>query len=160
MPEFHEGPQLDGRGLRMAVVVARFNHRFTERLLEGALECLREHGVADDDVQVAHVPGAFEIPLCARVLARSGRFDAVVCLGAVIRGETAHFEYVSASVASGISQVALETDLPVIFGVLTTETEEQTLARAGKRTANKGWESAAAAIEMVHVLRGLRHGEA
>ena len=159
MPQFHEGSP-EGSGLRIAVVVSRFNESFTERLLQGALEYLQLHGVAEDDVQVARVPGAFEIPLCARAMARTGHFDAVVCLGAVIRGETAHIEYVSASVASGVSQVALETDMPVIFGVLTTDTVEQTMERSGSRAANKGWESAAAAIEMVHVLRSLRHGDA
>lgn len=159
MPQFHEG-SLEGRGMRIGVVVSRFNDMFTERLLKGALDCLQRHGVADDDVQVARVPGAFEIPLCARTMARSGHFDAVVCLGAVIRGATAHFEYVSSSVASGISQVALDTDVPVIFGVLTTETLEQTMERCGSKSGNKGWESAEAAIETVHVLRGLRRGDA
>jgi 6,7-dimethyl-8-ribityllumazine synthase len=144
----------------MAIVVSRFNDLFTERLLQGAMDCLQRHGVGDTDVHVARVPGAFEIPLCAQTMARSGRFDAVICLGAVIRGATAHFEYVSSAVASGIAQVALETDVPVLFGVLTTETLEQTMERSGSNSDNKGWEAAAAAIETVQVLRDLRRGEA
>ena len=158
MPQFHEG-SLDAHDLRVAIVVSRFNDMFTERLLQGALDCLTRHGVADDAVHVARVPGAFEIPVCARTLARSGRFDAVVCLGAVIRGATPHFEYVSSAVAAGVSQVALESDLPVVFGVLTTDTLEQAMQRSGSKSGNKGWEAAQAAIETANLLRALRREE-
>jgi 6,7-dimethyl-8-ribityllumazine synthase len=155
MPQFHEG-SLDGHDLRVAIVVSRFNDMFTERLLQGALDCLSRHGVDEERVQVARVPGAFEIPVCARTLARSGRFDAVVCLGAVIRGATPHFEYVSSQVASGVMQVSLETDVPVLFGVLTTDTLEQAMQRSGSKSGNKGWEAAQAAIETANLLRELR----
>jgi 6,7-dimethyl-8-ribityllumazine synthase len=155
MPQFHEGA-LDGQGLRVAVVVSRFNDMFTERLLQGALDCLQRHGIDDETVQVARVPGAFEIPVCARVLARSGRFDTVICLGAVIRGATPHFEFISSQVAAGCSQVALETGVPVVFGVLTTDTLEQAMERSGSKSGNKGWEAALAAIETANLLRDLR----
>jgi 6,7-dimethyl-8-ribityllumazine synthase len=155
MPQFHEGA-LDGQGLRVAVVVSRFNDMFTERLLQGALDCLQRHGIDDETVQVARVPGAFEIPVCARALARSGRFDSVICLGAVIRGATPHFEFISSQVAAGCSQVALETGVPVVFGVLTTDTLEQAMERSGSKSGNKGWEAALAAIETANLLRDLR----
>jgi 6,7-dimethyl-8-ribityllumazine synthase len=155
MPQFHEGSH-KAQGLRVAIVVARFNELFTEKLLEGALDCLGRHGVEDEAVHVARVAGAFEIPLCAKVLAKSARFDAIVCLGAVIRGETAHFEYVSQQVAAGITQVALESEIPVTFGVLTTNTLEQTRARCGNESDNKGWEAALVAIELTNLLRDLR----
>jgi 6,7-dimethyl-8-ribityllumazine synthase len=142
----------EARGRRFAVVAARFNAVVTERLVEGALSAFRRHGVSDEDVETAWVPGSFEIPLVARRLARSGQFDAVVCLGTVIRGETAHFEYVAGEAARGIQQVMLETDVPCIFGVLATETMEQALARAGGKHGNKGWDAAMAAMEMAGLL--------
>ena len=139
-------------GRRFAVVAARFNEVVTGKLVEGALACLRAHGIAEDDLVVACVPGAFEIPIVARRLAASGGFDAVICLGAVIRGETAHFEHVAAQAAEGIRRVAEDTGVPTIFGVLATETLEQATNRAGGKHGNKGWEAAMAAIETASVL--------
>lgn len=150
----HRGT-LEARGRRFAVVVSRFNEVVTARLLEGALSALRRHGVSEDDVEVAWTPGALEIPLVARRLAESEQFDAVVCLGAVIRGETAHFEYVAGETARGIQRVALETGSPCTFGVLTTETLDQALDRAGGKHGNKGWEAATAAIEMAGLVDSL-----
>jgi 6,7-dimethyl-8-ribityllumazine synthase len=151
----HEG-NLDARGLRVALVVSRFNDLFTEKLLAGALDCLVRHGARDDELHVVRVPGSFEVPLAAQECARSDRFDAVVCLAAVIRGATPHFEYVAAEITKGIAQTALATGVPVTYGVLTTDTLEQAVERAGTKSGNKGWDAAAAAIEMVQVLRGLR----
>ena len=147
---------LDGAGVRLALVVSRFNEAVTTRLLAGAREALTQHGVNEDDVDIAWVPGAFELPLAARRLAESHRYDAIVCLGAVIRGETPHFEYVSAEVARGVSEVSRDTGVPAVFGVITPDTREQALARAGGSKANKGAEAVATAIEMVNLLRQLR----
>ncbi|GIW16586.1 MAG: 6,7-dimethyl-8-ribityllumazine synthase [Tepidiforma sp.] len=144
---------LDGAGLRVCVVVSRWNEFVTRRLLEGAEKVLRERGLADGDVTVAWVPGAFELPTAAKWAAASGRYDAVVCLGAVIRGETAHFEYVAGGAAEGIRQAAQETGVPVIFGVLTVDTVEQALSRAGGKDGHKGEEAALAAIEMANLRR-------
>jgi 6,7-dimethyl-8-ribityllumazine synthase len=146
---------LDGKGLRVALVVARFNDFISHRLLEAALDCLRRHGVAEKDMTVARVPGAFEIPVAARRLALSRKFDAVVCIGCVIRGETSHYQQVCAEVARGIASVALEAGLPVTFGVLTTENLHQAIERAGAKGGNKGWDAALAAIEMVSLFRSL-----
>ncbi|HEX2031349.1 MAG TPA: 6,7-dimethyl-8-ribityllumazine synthase [Actinomycetota bacterium] len=151
---------MESRGRRFAVVVSRFNAVVTERLLEGALAAFRRHGLGDDDVEVAWTPGAFEIPLVAQRLAASGRFDAVVCLGAVIQGETPHFEYVAAEAARGIQRVALDAGVPCIFGVLTTGTLDQALERAGGKHGNKGWDSALAAMEMAGLLDSLPKREA
>jgi 6,7-dimethyl-8-ribityllumazine synthase len=137
------------------VAASRFNDVVTSRLVEGALAAFRRHGVADDDVEVAWTPGAFELPLVARRLAESGGFDAVVCLGAVIRGETAHFDYVAGECARGIQDVSVGTGVPCVFGVLTTDTMEQALDRAGGKHGNKGWDAATAAIEMAGVLEAL-----
>ena len=142
----------DARGRRFAVVAARFNEIVVDKLVDGALACFRAHGLAEDDLVVAWSPGAFELPLLARRLAESGLYDAVVCLGAVVRGETAHFDYVAAEAARGIQKAALETGVPVMFGVLTTETMEQALDRAGGKHGNKGWDSAMAAMQMASVL--------
>lgn len=150
---------LEARGRRFAVVASSFNQLVVDRLVEGALACFRAHGVPDEDVTVAWVPGAFEIPLVARALAASGRFDGVVCLGAVVRGETPHFEQVARSAASGIQRVALDTGVPVTFGVLTTDTMEQALDRAGGKHGNKGWEAAAAAMQVASVLEQLPKAE-
>jgi 6,7-dimethyl-8-ribityllumazine synthase len=139
----------------VAVVVSRFNDVVTSRLLEGALAALRRHGVGDEDVEVAWTPGALEIPLAAQRLARSEQFDAIVCLGAVIRGDTAHFDYVAGGCAQGVQRVALETGVPCTFGVLTTETLEQALDRAGGKHGNKGWDAAEAALEMADLLGSL-----
>ena len=142
----------DARGRRFAVVASNFNEVVVGKLAEGALACFRAHGISDEDLVVAWVPGAFELPLVAKQLARSERYDAVVCLGAVIRGETAHFDLVAQQAASGIQQVALEAGVPVVFGVLATDTMEQALDRAGGKHGNKGWDSAMAAMQMASVL--------
>ena len=152
MPKQYEG-RLDGSGLRMALVVGRFNSFISERLVDGALDALLRHGVVDDDISVARVPGAFEIPLVARKMAESGKFDAVICLGAVIRGSTPHFDYVSAEVSKGIASVGLTSGVPVIFGVLTTDSIEQAIERAGTKAGNKGFDAAVSAIEMVNLLK-------
>lgn len=147
---------LDGSRLRVGIVVARFNDAVTGRLLEGAIEGLREARVADGHVKTCSVPGAVEIPAAAQALARSGGIDAVVALGAVIRGETSHYDYVCRMAADGCLRVALDTGVPVAFGVLTCETEEQALSRAGSREMNKGFEAALVAVEMANLLRSLR----
>ena len=146
---------LRGDGLRIGIVVSRFNDTITRRLLEGAHDALMRHGVADDDVTVAWVPGAVEIPLAAQAMADSGAHDAIVALGAVIRGATSHYDTVCGMVATGVARVALDARLPVIFGVLTTDTIEQALERSGTKAGNKGAEAAAAAIEMASLLRRL-----
>lgn len=146
---------LRARGRRIAIVVARFNSVVTRRLLDGALAGLRSHGVADGDIDVAWVPGAFELPLAARRLAASHTYDAVVCLGAVIRGETSHFEHVAGQAAAGIREAGEATGVPVIFGVLATQTLEQAIDRSGGDHGNKGWDAAAAAIEMASLLEQL-----
>ncbi len=143
----------DGRGLRVALACSRFNGNVTDLLLAGALAELDELGVAEADRTVAWVPGAFELPLAAMAMARTGLYDAVVCLGAVIRGETSHYDFVAGECAAGLQRVQLDMSLPVVFGVLTTESLEQALARAGGALGNKGSESAATAVEMVNVLR-------
>ena len=145
-----------GDGLRIGVALARFNQPVTDRLLAGALEALARHGVEEDAVDVATVPGAFELPLCAQRLAATGRYDAVVCLGAVVRGETPHFEYVASEAARGIADVARRHDIPVAFGILTTDTVEQALARSGGERGNKGYDAAVTALEMVQVLRAIQ----
>jgi 6,7-dimethyl-8-ribityllumazine synthase len=148
--------RMDGTGLRVGIVVARFNEFVTRPLLDGALDTLRRHGVADGDIDVAWVPGSFEIPLVARRMATGGRYDAVICLGAVIRGQTPHFEYVAANMASGIARAGYESGVPVIFGVLTTNTVEEAVDRAGAKAGNKGRDAALAAIEVADLLRQLR----
>ena len=148
--------KLDGNGLRIAVAVSRFNEVVTSRLLAGARDALERHGVHQDDVDVAWVPGAFELPLVARKLAESRRYDAVVCLGAVIRGETPHFEYVAGEAARGVADAGRDTGVPAIFGVITPNTLEQALERAGGKKGNKGFDAAVNAIEMVNLLRALR----
>jgi 6,7-dimethyl-8-ribityllumazine synthase len=152
MPAFIEG-KLASQGLRFALVAGRFNSFVTDRLVEGALDAIVRTGGDPDDVRIYKVPGAFEIPLVAKRLASSGRYDALVCLGAVIRGATPHFEFVASEVAKGVAQVGLETGVPVAFGVLTTENLEQAIERAGSKAGNKGWDAAMAAIETVNLLR-------
>jgi 6,7-dimethyl-8-ribityllumazine synthase len=147
--------ELNGAGLRIAVVVARFNDLVTGRLLEGARSGLRRLGTRDEDVDVAWVPGAMELPLIAQRMAQSGEYAAVICLGAVIRGSTSHFDYVCSGATQGIVRAALETGVPVIFGVLTTDTLEQALERAGSKAGNKGYEAAFGAIEMANLIRSL-----
>ena len=151
---FHQG-QLRGDGLRVAIAASRFNDFITERLLAGALDGLLRHGVDEASVTVAWAPGAFELPLVAQRLATSGEYDAVICLGAVIRGATGHYEHVAGQCAAGIERVQLDTGVPVIFGVLTTENVEQAIERAGTKAGNKGFESAMTAIEMADLLRQL-----
>jgi 6,7-dimethyl-8-ribityllumazine synthase len=143
-------------GARFAIVAARFNAGVTQALLEGAVATLAEHGVTDDQVSVVQVPGAFEIPITAKRLAASGRYEAIIALGAVVRGGTPHFEYVAGECARGVARVALQEDVPVIFGVLTTDTDEQARARAGGKEGNKGCEAAIAGLEMVTLLRRLQ----
>ncbi len=152
MPAFIEG-KLSSQGLRVALVASRFNSFVTDRLVEGAVDAIARTGGDPDAVRIYKVPGAFEIPLVTKRLASSGRYDAVVCLGAVIRGATPHFDYVAAEVSKGVAQVALETGVPVGFGVLTTDTLEQAVERAGAKAGNKGWEAAMAVVETVNLLR-------
>ncbi len=153
MPTY-EG-RVDGAGLRIGVVASRFNELVTKNLLDGARDALRRGGVADEDVAVAWVPGSFEIPLIAKTMAASGGYDAVICLGAVIRGATAHFEHVATQAASGVGRAGLDTGVPVIFGVLTTDTIEQALERAGAKGTNRGADAAFAALEMANLVRQL-----
>ncbi|NNE46123.1 MAG: 6,7-dimethyl-8-ribityllumazine synthase [Rhodothermales bacterium] len=152
MPEIVHG-KLDAADASFAIVVSRFNSFITEKLLSGALDAFSRHGADMDRVSVAWCPGAFEIPLVARRLAASGAYDAVVCLGAVIRGATSHYDLVCGAVARGVSTVSMDTDVPVIFGVVTTDTIEQAIERAGTKAGNKGVDAATAAIEMVNLLR-------
>jgi 6,7-dimethyl-8-ribityllumazine synthase len=154
MANVKEG-KLDAKGLRFGIVASRFNSFITDRLLEGALDALTRHGAADGDVDVYRSPGAFEIPAIARRLAHSGKYDAVVTLGAVIRGGTPHFDYVAAEVSKGVGALSLEAPVPVVFGVLTTDNVEQAIERAGTKAGNKGFEAAAAAIEMANLYRDL-----
>lgn len=146
---------LRGDGLSIVIVVSRFNDLITRQLLAGAQDGLRRHGVEAERVDVAWVPGSFEIPLAARKLAESGRYQAVVCLGAVIRGETPHFEYVAGQVSSGIARAGLETGVPVIFGIITADSLEEALDRAGGKMGNKGYDAAVSAIEMANLMRGM-----
>jgi 6,7-dimethyl-8-ribityllumazine synthase len=150
----YEG-KLNADGLRFAIVVSRFNDLVSTRLLEGALDCLGRHGAADGAAEVAWVPGSFEIPAAAGRLARSGKYHAVICLGAVIRGDTPHFDYIAAEVAKGVAQASMQGALPVIFGVITSDTLDQALERAGSKAGNKGWDAALAAIEMANLYKQL-----
>jgi 6,7-dimethyl-8-ribityllumazine synthase len=152
MANFFEG-KLFADGLRFGIVLARFNSFISEKLLTGALDSLSRSGASDEHIDVARVPGAFEIPLMAKKMAKSGRYDAVICLGAVIRGATPHFDVVVNEVSKGAAQVALDSGVPVLFGVLTTDTIEQAIERAGTKAGNKGAEVAVAAIEMANLLR-------
>jgi 6,7-dimethyl-8-ribityllumazine synthase len=153
MPQHIEGNLLADSNDRFAIVVARFNDLVTDRLLDGAIDTLRRHGVGDEKMSIAHVPGSFEIPIVADRFAKTGKYAAVICLGAVIQGETMHHEYINHQVAAGIMQISHETGVPTIFGVLTCQTTDQALARAGGKSGNKGAESALAAIETINVLR-------
>ena len=150
----HEG-KMDATGLKFGVVVSRFNDFITRRLLEGCLDALVRHGAAEDDIEVAYVPGCFEIPLAARKMAAGGKFDAVVTIGAVIRGGTSHFDYVAGQASRGVATASQDTGVPVIFGVITTDSVEQAVERAGTRLKNRGFEAGEAAIEMAQVMREL-----
>jgi len=154
MPKYYEGHLL-GRGLKFGLVLGRFNEFITNRLLGGALDALNRHGVAEQDIEVAWVPGAFEIPLAARKMVSMKKYDAVICLGAVIRGATPHFDYIAAEVAKGVAKVGLDSGVPTIFGVITAETIEQAIERAGTKAGNKGWDAAVTAIEMANLLKNM-----
>ena len=151
MPKFHEA-KLIAEGKKFALVVSRFNDFITEQLLSGALDALVRSGAANEDLEVVKVPGCFEIPLVAKKMANTKRFDAVICLGAVIRGSTTHHEYVGAEVSKGVAMVGMESEIPVIFGVITTDTIEQAIERAGTKAGNKGWSAAIAAVEMANLF--------
>lgn len=151
MAMVYEG-QLSAKGLKVAIVVARFNEFITSKLLSGALDGLKRHGADEENIDIIWVPGAFEIPLVAQKLANSGRYQAIICLGTVIRGSTTHYDYVCAEVSKGVAHVGMASGIPTIFGVLTTETIEQAIERAGTKAGNKGFEAAMAAIEMANVM--------
>ncbi len=159
MPKVHEGV-LDASGKRFGIVVSRFNEMVSKQLLGGALDCLYRHGAEESSVEVAWVPGSFEIPLAAKAMADSGRFDAVICLGAVIRGGTPHHQYIASEVTKGIAQVSLNTGVPVAYGVITPDTLEQAFERAGTKAGNKGWDAALSAIEMANLLPRLGKSKA
>ena len=152
MPKVLEG-KVDAKGLKFALVVSRYNDFINSRLLEGALDCLMRNGAEEKGLTVVKVPGAFEIPLAAQKMAKSGAYDAVICLGCVIRGATPHFEYISAEVTKGIAKVSLESGIPVSFGVITADNVEQAIERAGTKAGNKGWDAAISAIEMINLFK-------
>ncbi|HWR89193.1 MAG TPA: 6,7-dimethyl-8-ribityllumazine synthase [Dissulfurispiraceae bacterium] len=147
--------EIQAQGLKFGIVVSRFNDFITSKLLDGAVDGLLRHGAIEDDIEVVRVPGSFEIPLIAKKMAAQGRFDAVICLGTVIRGATPHFDYVASEVSKGIAVAALETGVPIAFGVLTTDSIEQAVERAGSKSGNKGWDAAITAIEMAQVIKKL-----
>ncbi len=148
----YEG-KLIAEGLKFGIIVGRFNEFIGGKLLGGAIDALKRHGVEEDEIEIAWVPGAFEIPLTAKKMVKTQKYDAVICLGAVIRGSTPHFDYVSSEVTKGVASVSLETEVPVIFGVLTTDTIEQAIERAGTKAGNKGYDAAVTAIEMANLLK-------
>ncbi|WP_299228078.1 6,7-dimethyl-8-ribityllumazine synthase [Sulfurihydrogenibium sp.] len=147
--------KLSAEGLKFCIIVGRFNSFITERLLEGAIDCILRHGGSKENIEIVKVPGSFEIPLTAKKLAKSGKYDAIICLGAVIRGSTPHFDYVANEVTKGIAQVSLETEVPISYGILTTDTIEQAVERAGTKMGNKGFDAAMVAIEMANVLKSI-----
>ena len=151
----YEG-KLNGKGLKIGIVAARFNEFIVSKLVSGAEDCLYRHDVAKEDVEIAWVPGAFEIPLVAQAMARTKKYDAIICLGCVIRGATSHYDYVCNEVSKGIAKVSLDENLPVMFGVVTTENIEQAIERAGTKAGNKGYDCAMGALEMVSLLRGIK----
>lgn len=154
MSKCFEGVLL-GSGLKFGLVVSRFNEFFSKKLLEGAQDALVRHGVSEEDIEVAWTPGSFEIPLIAQKLAQAKKYDAVICLGAVIRGDTPHFDHISAEVTKGIAKVTLDTGVPVIYGVITTDTLEQAVERSGSKAGNKGFEAAVSAIEMANLIKSI-----
>ncbi|MCK9363108.1 MAG: 6,7-dimethyl-8-ribityllumazine synthase [Syntrophales bacterium] len=154
MPEIIEG-KIVAKGMRFGIAASRFNDFISARLIDGAIDAITRAGGEEKDIRIVRVPGAFELPLAAKKMAKSGKYDAVICLGAVIRGATPHFEYISSEVAKGIAMVGLETEVPISFGVLTTDTIEQAIERAGAKMGNKGWDAAMSAIEMVDLFRNL-----
>jgi 6,7-dimethyl-8-ribityllumazine synthase len=147
--------KLDAAGLKFGLVVSRFNNFLTDKLVDGALDCLVRHGASESDQSIAHVPGALEIPATAARMVAGGKYDAVICLGAVIRGDTPHFDYVAAESSKGIAKLAMESTTPVIYGVITTDTIEQAIERAGTKAGNKGWDAAISAIEMVNLYKAI-----
>ena len=151
----YEG-KLNGSGLKIGIVAARFNEFIVSKLVSGAEDCLYRHDVAKEDVEVAWVPGAFEIPLVAQAMARAEKYDAIICLGCVIRGATSHYDYVCNEVSKGIAKVSLDENMPVMFGVVTTENIEQAIERAGTKAGNKGYDCAMGALEMVSLLKGIK----
>lgn len=155
MPRTIEG-RISAEGFNFAIVVSRFNDFISSKLVEGALDALKRHGMDEEKLTLVKVPGAFEIPMTAKSLAKSGKYDAIICLGAVIRGGTPHFEYVAAEVSKGIASVSLESNIPVTFGVLTTDNIEQAIERAGSKVGNKGWDAAMAAMEMVNLFKEIK----
>jgi 6,7-dimethyl-8-ribityllumazine synthase len=154
MPTF-EG-KLIAKGLKFGIVVSRFNELVTSKLLDGALDCLKRHDADEKDIDIFFCPGSFEIPLVAKKIALTGKYDALICLGAVIRGETPHFDYIANEVSKGIAQVQLETGIPIAFGILTTDDVEQALNRAGIKSGNKGWDAALTVIEMANLLKQIK----
>ena len=155
MNKIYEGKLVSDKA-KYCIVVSRFNEFIGDKLLSGSLDCLQRHNVSDKEIDVVWTPGAFEIPAVARKLAETKRYEALICLGAVIRGSTPHFEYISAEVSKGIAQVALQSGIPVIFGVITADTIEQAIERAGTKSGNKGWDAALSAIEMVNLYRSIK----
>ncbi|MBT1071174.1 6,7-dimethyl-8-ribityllumazine synthase [Pelotalea chapellei] len=155
MAQIFEG-KLDATGQKIGIIVSRFNSFICERLLEGAVDAIVRHGGDDANIHIARVPGAFEIPLAARKMADSGKYDGIVCLGAVIRGSTPHFDYVASEVSKGVASVALDSGVPISFGVLTTDTIEQAVERAGTKAGNKGFEAAVTAIETINLFKALK----
>ena len=146
---------LDGKGKRIGIVVSRFNDLITKKLLEGAYDCLLRHGVKEADITTAWVPGSFEIPPVAKRLASNGKMDAVICLGTIVRGETPHFDYIAGQSSKGIGQLALESKIPIIYGVLTCDSVDQAVDRAGAKSGNRGWQAALTALEMANLYMGL-----
>ncbi len=147
--------KLDASGHRFGIVVSRFNSFFTDQLLNGALDCVVRHNGSQENVAVAYVPGSFEIPFAAARMAKSGKYDSIICLGAVIRGDTPHFDYIAAESSKGIAKLGMEMSIPVVYGVITTDTIEQAIERAGTKAGNKGWDAAQTAIEMVNLYRAM-----
>lgn len=154
MPKVIQG-MLEAKGKTFGITVSRFNEFITQKLLEGALDCLSRHGAADQKISIAWVPGSFEIPYAAQKMAQSKKFDAVICLGAVIRGQTPHFDFIANEVAKGVARISLDTGVPTIFGVITADTLEQAIERAGTKAGNKGWDAALSAIEMTKLFEQL-----
>jgi len=154
MPKVIQG-DLSAKGIKFGIVAARFNDFITSRLVDGAVDGLLRHGAVESDIELVKVPGAYEIPLVAKKMAQTKKYQAIICLGAVIRGATPHFEYVSAEVSKGVAMVGMESGLPVIFGVLTTDSIEQAIERAGTKSGNKGWDAAISAIEMANLMKQL-----
>ena len=154
MPRMHEG-KLNAQGKRFALVVSRFNDLITTRLLDGALDCLQRHGAVDEDIEVAWVPGAFELPIVAQKMAQTGRFDVVTCLGCIVRSDTPHFDYVAGESSKGIARVGLDTGVPITFGVITADTVDQAVQRAGVKSGNRGWDAGMNAVEMASLMAAI-----